>query len=209
MPSGCIGCTASSPRPGRCDLAHDGGAPFNVVAMAGSAGALPVILAQLNRLTFANRGALFVAYHRVHFPAFQLDRFAPLCTSTIRSAVAGEPVQAGHVYFPKDAQDLTVSAGRLQAGRSAARNHPNLDNMLTSLAGEYGPRLSAVLLSGMARDGLAGLEAVRAAGGRIVVQSPGSCSFPQLPQAAIDAGLGDDVLGLPELHVVVEDALAT
>lgn len=176
--------------------------------MAGSAGALPIILAQLNQITSPNEGALFVAYHRLNFPEFRLERFAPQCTSRIQSAATGDAVEANVVYYPKDADDLTISGGRLQTSMSAARNHPNLDRLLGSLAAEYGSRVTAVLLSGMARDGLAGLEAVRKAGGRIVIQSPDSSPFPQLPQAAIDAGLGDSVLDLPEIHALVAEALA-
>lgn len=176
--------------------------------MAGSAGALPTILAELNRIRAPSGAALFVAYHRVHYPAFRLEEFARQCTSRIRCATTGDVVQANVIYYPRDAQDLAVSGGRLVTSLSAARNHPNLDLLLGSLAAEYGPRVTAVLLSGMARDGLAGLDAVRRAGGRIVVQSPDSASFPQLPEAAIAAGLGGIVLDLPELHALLEDALA-
>lgn len=175
--------------------------------MAGSAGALPLILAQLNRLTFPTKAAMFVAYHRVHFPAFRLEDFAPLCTSPIQSARAGDQVRSNVVYYPFDAQDLAVAKGRLTTSVSAARNHPNLDVMLESLAAGYGAGVTAVLLSGMARDGLAGLEAVRKAGGRIVVQSPASATFPQLPEAAIAAGLGDEVVGTAELHGLIDEAL--
>lgn len=175
--------------------------------MAGSAGALPTILAQLDRLTFPSTAAMFVAYHRVHFPAFRLEDFAPLCTSRIQGATTGDEVQRNVVYYPRDAQDLSVANGRMTTSRSAARNHPNLDVLLVSLAAEYGAGVTAVLLSGMDRDGLAGLAAVRKAGGRIVVQSPDSASFPQLPDAAIQAGLGDTVLGTAALHAFIEHAM--
>ncbi|HUR24451.1 MAG TPA: chemotaxis protein CheB [Candidatus Thermoplasmatota archaeon] len=176
--------------------------------MVGSAGALPVILAQLNKLTSPNEGVLFVAYHRVDLPEFRLEKFAPRCAPQILRAMTGHKVEASFVYYPDGAQDLTVSRGRLRTSRSAARHHPNLDRLLGSLAAEYGARVTAILLSGMARDGLAGLEAVRKAGGRVIVQSPGSSSFPQLLEAAIAAGLGDSTLDLPEIHALVSQTLA-
>lgn len=176
--------------------------------MAGSAGALPIILAQLDKIRSPSEGVLFVAYHRTNFPEFRLERFAPMCTSRIRSATTGDQVEANVIYYPKEAQDLTISGGRLETSLSAARNHPNLDRLLGSLATEYGPRVTAILLSGMARDGLAGLDAVRKAGGRVVIQDPGSAPFPQLPEAAIAAGLGDATLDLPEIHALVSERLS-
>ena len=180
---------------------------FKVVVLAGSAGALPVILAQLDRLTGRSDAALFVIYHRLANPDFVLEAFAPACVPVVRAARPGLPVAPGAVYYPHDDQDLQVRGGQLLVTAPSARNHPNIDLLLGSLAREYGPRVLAVLLSGMAKDGLRGLEAVRKAGGRIVVQDPEGCRFPQLPRAAIDAGLGDEVLGLREINAVVEQTL--
>lgn len=176
--------------------------------MAGSAGALPIILAQLDRMTFRSPAALFVIYHRLPGLRFHLEDFARACASPIQAASAGARVHGAAVYYPKDDQDLEVTAGRLVVSPPGGRNHPNIDRLLESLAQAYGQRLVAVLLSGMASDGVRGLQAVRAAGGHILVQSPGSARSPELPAAALAAGLGDGGLDLPELHRTIDEALA-
>ena len=40
----------------------------------------------------------------------------------------------------------------------------------------------------MLRDGAAGLAAIKAAGGRALVQLPAEAAYPGMPQAAIDEG---------------------
>jgi two-component system chemotaxis response regulator CheB len=45
----------------------------------------------------------------------------------------------------------------------------------------------AVLLTGMLDDGVAGLRAVRAAGGVVIVQDPVDAAFPELPTRALQA----------------------
>jgi two-component system chemotaxis response regulator CheB len=51
-----------------------------------------------------------------------------------------------------------------------------------------------VILSGMGRDGVDGLAALRRAGGRIVAQEAASCAVDGMPGAAQASGLADAVL---------------
>ena len=176
--------------------------------MAGSAGALQVILPQLQRLTFRSDSALFVIYHRQTNPDFRLEDFAGGCQMTVRAAAPGVRVQANFVHYPQESSDLEVFDGRLAVRLPTRRHHPNIDLLLASLAKAYGPRVLAVLLSGMATDGLQGLRDVRDAGGRTLVQSPASAKFPQLPAAAVEAGLGDRVVDVAEMQRIIEEALA-
>ncbi|HUR61158.1 MAG TPA: chemotaxis protein CheB [Candidatus Thermoplasmatota archaeon] len=183
--------------------------PRRALVIAGSAGALPIILAQLKRLTFPTESAVFVVYHRSSNPSFHLADFARPCQLAIQEAVQGETVKANVVHHPRDAMDLEVRAGRLVVSEPQQRNHPNIDRLLASLADEYGAGVTAVLLSGMARDGIRGMQAIQEAGGRLIIQDPRHARFPQLPEACIAAGLEGSVVDLPELHRLAEEALAT
>jgi two-component system, chemotaxis family, protein-glutamate methylesterase/glutaminase len=55
----------------------------------------------------------------------------------------------------------------------------------------FGPNAVGVLLSGVLDDGVAGLGEIRSRGGRTIAQSPDDALFPDLPRAAIDAGVVD------------------
>jgi chemotaxis response regulator CheB len=52
----------------------------------------------------------------------------------------------------------------------------------------------AVILSGANADGSSGLYAVKARGGHTIAQDPLEASSPQMPSAAIERGLVDEIL---------------
>jgi two-component system chemotaxis response regulator CheB len=85
---------------------------------------------------------------------------------------------------------------------------PSGDLLLTSLAANYNGRCLAVVLTGLGSDGTAGAEAVKEAGGTVVVQDEGTSEYFGMPQAAIDAGVVDRILPLGEIAPAVVDFVA-
>ncbi len=72
--------------------------------------------------------------------------------------------------------------------------------LFESAADVYGQRLLGLILTGANEDGADGLMKVRRAGGRTVVQNPGSATTAALPQAALARGPVDHVLELEQLR---------
>jgi two-component system CheB/CheR fusion protein len=68
---------------------------------------------------------------------------------------------------------------------------------LRSLAAAVGNRVVAVILSGMEADGSAALMAVKASGGRILVQA--DAPYKSMPRNAIATGLADLVLPVTQI----------
>jgi two-component system chemotaxis response regulator CheB len=73
---------------------------------------------------------------------------------------------------------------------------PSGTYLFESAARLYGPALAAVILTGMGSDGVAGLKAVRAAGGTVLAQDEASSVVFGMPQEALAAGVVDAVLGV-------------
>ena len=57
----------------------------------------------------------------------------------------------------------------------------------------------ALILTGMGRDGVDGLHAIRRAGGRTIAESEATAVVYGMPAAAVQAGLADFILPLDEV----------
>ncbi|WP_235830090.1 protein-glutamate methylesterase/protein-glutamine glutaminase [Algihabitans albus] len=117
----------------------------------------------------------------------------------------GEPLQAGTIYVaPGDWHMTVASEGTkrfIQLNQNPPENfcRPAVDPMLRSLAPIYGPRLQAVILTGMGSDGAKGCEAVVAAGGQVVAQDEASSVVWGMPGAVATRGLCTAVLPIGEI----------
>jgi two-component system chemotaxis response regulator CheB len=68
--------------------------------------------------------------------------------------------------------------------------------LFVSLGADLGASTAGVLLTGMGRDGAAGLLALRAAGGRTLGQDAATSLVYGMPRAAFEAGAVERQLGL-------------
>ena len=109
-----------------------------------------------------------------------------------------EKIEHGAMYVAPSDRHMRFEAGviRLDDGKKQHHTRPAIDPLFASAAREYGHRAIGVVLSGCSRDGVAGLIAVKAAGGMSVVQEPLEARFPDMPMNAI---IGDHVDAV--LHV--------
>lgn len=71
-----------------------------------------------------------------------------------------------------------------------------IDDAMISAAEQFGARTIGVLLTGIGDDGRVGMKHIREAGGRTIAQDEASCVVYDMPRAAIDAGVVDDVVPL-------------
>jgi two-component system, chemotaxis family, protein-glutamate methylesterase/glutaminase len=80
---------------------------------------------------------------------------------------------------------------------------PRADLAIEDAAKLFGRRLLLVVLTGMGNDGVAGARAVRAHGGRVLIQEESTCTVYGMPRAVAEAGLADAVHGLDELPAAI------
>jgi two-component system chemotaxis response regulator CheB len=71
--------------------------------------------------------------------------------------------------------------------------------MFESMAHCYGKTAVGVILTGMGRDGVDGLRAVRSRQGFVIAQDEASSAVFGMPRAAIEAGVVDEVLSLRDI----------
>jgi two-component system chemotaxis response regulator CheB len=123
--------------------------------------------------------------------------------TSVSFAEDGEPISgvAGRVVMAPPGRHLAVSDGRLILSDGPERNscRPSVDVLFESLARDYGSAVVACLLTGMGRDGAAGLLSIRRAGGMTVAQDEASCVVYGMPREAVLLGAAERVLPLTEI----------
>jgi two-component system chemotaxis response regulator CheB len=115
----------------------------------------------------------------------------------------GEPLSAaaGRVVMAPPDRHLIVRNSRLSLSDDPQRHscRPSADVLFESVARECGPSAVACVLTGMGRDGAAGLLEVRQAGGLTIAQDEASSVVHGMPREAVLLGAAERVLPLSEI----------
>lgn len=120
----------------------------------------------------------------------------------VRTAQDGSLPQPATAYFAPDGMHLEVDAhGRLRCSPQlrGQPHRPSADLALASLARVHGGDAIGVVLTGMGRDGAAGLAEIAAAGGATIAQDEATSVVFGMPGAAIRDGAAGLVLPLGQI----------
>jgi two-component system chemotaxis response regulator CheB len=113
----------------------------------------------------------------------------------------GQRAAAGTIYVAPPDHHLLLEGDVLRLSRGPRENlaRPAIDPLFRSAAVHWRERAVGVVLTGRLDDGAAGLAAIKAAGGRAVVQNPAEAPEPEMPLAALAATAVDACLPLGEM----------
>jgi len=115
----------------------------------------------------------------------------------------GEPLAGvkGRVVMAPPDRHLAVRGGRLHLTQDPERHscRPSVDVLFESVARELGAAAAACLLTGMGRDGAAGLLDIRRAGGLTIAQDEASSVVWGMPREAVLLDAAERVLPLQEI----------
>ncbi len=133
------------------------------------------------------------------------QRLNGLCRITVKEAEHGERVLPGHAYIaPGHAHLLLARSGanyiaHLSDDPPVNRHRPSVDVLFRSAAQHAGKNAVGVILTGMGRDGAAGLLEMKKAGAYTLAQDEASCIVFGMPREAIALGAADEIASLPEM----------
>jgi two-component system chemotaxis response regulator CheB len=107
----------------------------------------------------------------------------------------------GQVTMAPPDSHLVVQGGGIRLTQDPPRHscRPSVDILFESAAHAYGPAVIASLLTGMGKDGAAGLLEVRRCGGFTIAQDEGTSVVYGMPREAVILGAVDRELPLPEI----------
>jgi two-component system chemotaxis response regulator CheB len=174
--------------------------PVRLVAIAASTGGPAVLQRILATLPRDFAAPVVVVQHiAAGFTEGLADWLSASCNLRVKVAEHGEPLLKRSVLLAPDNRQLGVSAdGRAVVADAPPVNgfRPSGTYLFASASRAYGASLAAVILTGMGSDGVEGLKAVRAAGGRVLAQDEASSVVYGMPGEAVAAGVVETVLAV-------------
>jgi two-component system chemotaxis response regulator CheB len=191
------------------------GAQVELICIAASTGG-PAAIQQLVANLPRDIAVPFVVVQ--HMPQGFTGPFAERLNSMshyrVREASEGEPLRQRHLYVaPAGAQTLVEREGERLVLRVSGRQSkdaaspylhaPSADALFESAAIACGERTLALVLTGMGEDGARGAEAVREAGGHVIVESSESAVVFGMPRSVIERGCASAMLPLAAMPPIL------
>ena len=187
--------------------------PANIIVMGastGGVGAWPLLLQALGKVDAA---ILLVQ----HMPAFINVNFARrLSLKTpfeVKLAEENDTLEPGLILVAPSLGHCVVEDNRrihIQPGPRVNYVCPSIDVTMRSLvAPEIGQKLFGVLLTGMGKDGAAGMVHLKQCGAHTFAQKKHSCAVFGMPAEAIKTGCVDHVLSPQEIGEEINRMIAT
>lgn len=185
-----------------------------LLAIGSSTGGVEALLAVLSRFPENCPPTLITQHMPPTFTASFAARLDRSCAPKVQEARDGAPIMPGHVYVAPGGETHLEVVGGLQPRCSLRRGPPvnghcpSVDVLFSSVAQVYGRRSVGLILTGMGRDGAAGLKSIREAGARTIGQDEASCVVYGMPKAAFELGAVERQVSLSDIGSTVLDLCA-
>lgn len=162
----------------------------DTIVIGGSAGSFTALRRLLADLPKDLPAAVLICQHFSSIgESHAVDLLRSYSNMPVTLANDGMPIEPGKIIFARPDVHMMIGHDHVHLRRGAHENNfrPAIDPLFRSAAVYRGPRAVGVILSGLMDDGAAGARALHRTGGRILVQSPESAEFPDMPNAALTA----------------------
>ncbi len=131
------------------------------------------------------------------------------CTKHATAVVKGNTKLIASVYLAPDSQSLRLlSSATLAPSPVTNAAGTSIDELFASAAEIFGPSVLAFLLTGMGKDGAAGLKKIRDAGGKTVAQEPKTCAVDSMPRSAIELAAASAIMTPEQMGELLRQTMA-
>ena len=193
------------PNAANANMASDYRAGKKIIAIGSSTGGVEALIAVLQKFP-ANCPPTVITQHMPHtFTKSFAERLNRLCAPTVAEATDGARLEVGKIYLaPGGDRHLQVvnpssPSCRLLDREPVNGHRPSVDVLFESVAELAGRNAVGVILTGMGRDGAAGLLKMRHAGARTFGQNEKTCVVYGMPRVAHEMGAVETQLPLSSI----------
>jgi len=175
---------------------------FRLVTVGASLGGFNALSSVLSSLPTDFSLPIVVVQHRSPSDSGDLAPLLAKCTQLPVAEIDDkENIDDGHIYICPSNYHVLVEEGRFALSTDAPVLYarPSIDVLFESAAEALHEDVIGLLLTGMSKDGTAGLKRIKECGGYAIVQDPAAAEGRVMPEAAIDAVSVDKILPLEEI----------
>lgn len=197
------GVHAAKPQPVTYDLQNS--STEKLIAIGASTGGTEAIKDLLTSLPPDCPGILITQHMPPAFTRSFAERLDRLSRIRVAEAQGGERILPGHAYLAPGHSHLLLKKNganyvtELSQAAPVNRFRPSVDVLFHSVARYAGGNAIGVILTGMGKDGAAGMLAMREAGAFNFAQDEASCVVFGMPKEAIAIGAVEEVVPLSEM----------
>ncbi len=178
-----------------------------VVGIGASAGGLEALSALVSHLP-SKLGASYVIVQHMspNHRSMLVQLLARETTMQVSEIQDGETPQPDQIHITPPNRNLMLQEGHFNLMEPAAEviPKPSVNIFFSSLAEDCGEDAIGVILSGTGSDGAVGVRAIKASGGLVFAQEPGSAKYSGMPQSAIDTECVDWVMPPDKIAAEIE-----
>ena len=192
--------------PDRSEVRPAGRELIAIGASTGGTGAVKEILSQFPAVMPA---VVIVQHMPAGFTGMFAKRMNADCALKVKEAEDGDQIVPGCAFVAPGGLHLRVvrdgAAYRAHVadGELACGHRPSVDVLMESVAESVGRHAVGAVLTGMGRDGTAGLKAIRDAGGRTLAQDEATSVVFGMPKEAYESGAAECLVPLDRVADVI------
>lgn len=169
-----------------------------IIGIGASAGGLEAIYKLFNSKPPKNVSFVIIQHLPPDYKSSTSELLARKSGQKVVEVENNMHVEAGTIYVMSEKKNLTLKNGILFLRDSLVPYNNLIDSFFCSLAEDQGSKSIGIVLSGSNEDGTNGTEAIKAAGGHVIVQDPDTTDFGNMPASVITSGYADGIVA-PEL----------
>jgi two-component system chemotaxis response regulator CheB len=173
-----------------------------VILIGASTGGPPALEGILTKLPQDTPPILIVQHMPAGFTKLFAERLARLCKFEVKEAEEEDNIVSKRALLAAGGYHMTVGPDmRVHLNTEPAMHgvRPAVDPMMETAARIYQSSAVGVILTGMGRDGAAGMKTIKNCGGTTIAQDEATCTIFGMPKAAIEEGCVDEILPISEI----------
>jgi len=189
---------------------------YDIVVIGASTGGPPAIETILSKLPENFALPILIVQHMPagFVPSFT-QRLNTCCPLEVVMARKGEVIKPGKVYVAPGSRNMILTRNERQETEVSFTsktfreyNYPSVNSLMLSVSELYRERAIGVILTGMGKDGAAGMKALHELGGYTIAQSKESCVVYGMPREAVEAGSIRQVVPVEQISLFLVSCIS-